>query len=134
MPTQKIGSIVPESQVPVGFPGWRGVHLAVAAILSCLAVIHSALTVRLYEAWSADAVWLLGTGLGLPLLGLLNRSHVGVEPCQERSARFVRSANWGFTVFGIGALIAVPAPEAFVIAGALVAQAVAAHWTLPGPT
>lgn len=116
------------------FALWRRIHLTAAGILCLLATVHSVLTVLLYKTWSADAVWFLGTGLGLLLIGLLNWSHVGLEPCRQPTARFVRWANWGFALFGIGAVIAVPAPQAFVIAGALVGQAVAAHRTLPGPT
>lgn len=122
-----------DRSAPRGFALWRMIHFAAAGTLCLLAAVHSVLTVRLYAVWSADAVWFLGTGLGLLLLGLLNWSHVGLEPCQQPTARFVRWANWGFAFFGIGAVIAVPVPQAFVIGGALVVQAVAAHWTLPGP-
>ena len=120
--------------MPRGLALWRRIHLAATGILCLLAAVHSLLTPRLYQAWSSDAVWFLGTGLGLFLLGSLNWSHVGLEPCRQPTARFVRWSNWGFAGFGIAAVFAVPAPQAFVIAGALVVQAVAAHWTLPGPT
>ena len=116
------------------FALWRRIHLTMAGILCLLATVHSVLTVRFYEVWSAGAVWFLGTGLGLLLVGLLNWSHVGLEPCRQPTAGFVRWANWGFAVFAIAAVIAVPAPQAFVIAGTLLVQALAAHKTLPGPT
>jgi hypothetical protein len=44
----------------------------------------------------------------------------------------VRWANWIFLLFGIGAVVAVPEPQAFVVVSALAVQAVVAHWTLPG--
>jgi hypothetical protein len=38
-----------------------------------------------------------------------------------------------FVLFGLGALVAVPEPQAVVIVAALVLQAVASRWTLRGP-
>jgi hypothetical protein len=95
--------------------------------------VHCAVTPIIYSTWSAGAVWFLGTGLGLLLLGALNLTHVGVEPCQEPTARLTRWANWLFLVFGLGALAAVPELQAMAIVLALAVQAVAAHRTLPGP-
>jgi len=98
-----------------------------------LAIVHSILTFRLYSPWSADAVWFLGTGLGLLLLAVLNLTHIGIEPCRQPTAKLVRWSNWLFTVFGVSAVIAVPEPQAYVILAGLFAQAIAAMSTLPGP-
>lgn len=124
----------PDQPASRGFPMWRRIHLTATGILCLLATVHAVMTGWLHPAWSPDAVWFLGTGLGLLLIGALNWAHVGVEPCRQPTARFVRWANWVFVAFGIGAVIAVPAPQAFVILAALVTQAISAHWTLPGPT
>jgi hypothetical protein len=115
------------------YAAWRRVHLTASTVLCLLAVAHVALTIPIYRAWNPDAVWFMGAGLGLLLLGLLNWAHIGIEPCTMPTTRLVRWANWAFVIFGIGALVAVPEPQAMVIVGALVAQAVAAHRTLPGP-
>lgn len=104
-----------------------------SGLLLILGVLHSALTPVLYSAWSPSAVWFLGTGLGLLLLGALNVSHVGTEPCRQPTARLVRWANWLFLLYGIGAVVAVPEPQAVAVLLGLAGQAVAAHWTLPGP-
>ncbi len=115
------------------FDWWRRAHLVSTVLLCLLATIHSGLTPVLYEAWTPDAVWFLGTGLGLLLLGILNITHVGIEPCQQPTARLVRIANWVFVVFGIGAVLAVPEPQAFAVLLGLAGQAFAGLKTLPGP-
>ena len=117
-----------------GFVSWRRAHLLSAILLCLLATIHSSLTPVLYEAWTPDAVWFLGAGLGLLLLGILNVTHVGIQPCQRPGARLVRAANWVFVVFGLGAVIAVPEPPAFAVLLCLAGQAVAGLKTLLGPT
>ena len=71
--------------------------------------------------------------LALLLLAALNLSHIGVEPCRMPTTRLVRIANWCFAAFGIAAVVAVPEPQAFLVAAALIAQAIACRWTLPGP-
>jgi hypothetical protein len=120
--------------LPSDFPVWRRIHFGGSLLLCALAALHVALTTTLYRSWSADAVWFMGAGLGLLLLSALNIAHLGVEQCRQPTARFVRWANWSFVLFGIGALLAVPMPQAFAIVGSLLAQAVAAHRTLPGPS
>lgn len=112
---------------------FRIVHLMAAGILTLLAIIHSGATWWIYDAWSPDAVWFLGTGLGLLLLGLLNLSHIGIEPCRQPTTRLVRIANWGFAAFGVAAVLAVPEPQAYAVAATLIIQAIACRWTLPGP-
>lgn len=77
-----------------GYRTWRSAHLAAAGLLGLLAVVHSALTFALYPTWSPDAVWFLGTGIGLLLLAVLNWAHIGVEPCLQSTTRLVRIANW----------------------------------------
>ena len=114
----------------MSFGTWRLVHRAATRVLAAFAVLHSGLTAVLYESWSPDGVWFLGTGLGLLLLALMNWSHVGLEPCTMPTAPVVRWANFGFVVFGVGAVIAVPEPQAFLILAALVIQAVAGTATL----
>jgi hypothetical protein len=108
------------------------VHLAASWTLALLALAHSALTVRLYSTWTPDAVWFLGTGLGLLLLAATNLSHIGIAPCAQPTARLVRPANWAFLLFGLGAVVAVPEPQAILVLLALLGQAVASRWTLPG--
>jgi hypothetical protein len=112
------------------FPLWRRVHLTATWILALLAVVHIGVTLFIHSSWSPDAVWFLGTGLGLLLLAAMNRAHLGVEPCSMPTARVVRWANWMFAAFGIAAVLAVPEPQAMVILLALLGQAVASQRTL----
>jgi len=115
------------------FSRWRFVHLLSSGILCVVALIHSALTPVLYRGWSPDALWFLGTGLGLLLLGVSNVTHVGIEPCRQPTARLVRGANWVFLFFGIGAVLTVPEPQAYLVLAGLAGQALSGFRTLPGP-
>ena len=112
------------------FWGWRRVHLAATYSLAVIAVVHSGLTFHYYARWTPDAVWFLGTGLGLLLLAGINRGHIGLGPCDMPTAPIVRGANVLFAVFGTGAVIAVPEPQAYAVLACLVVQAVAAQFTL----
>jgi hypothetical protein len=120
------------SLVDPTFHSWRRVHRSASMTLAVLATVHAVLTMSLYGQWSADAVWFLGTGLGLLLLAGMNLAHVGLEPCRLPTARAVRAANWVFVAFGASAFIAVPEPQAAIIVVAILAQAVTSHRTLPG--
>ena len=115
------------------FAPWRTAHRSASFVLVLLAIAHCLLAVTIYDAWSPDAVWFVGTGLGLLLLAGMNLAHVGLGPCTMPTAPAVRASNWVFVLFGFGALVAVPEPQAAVIVAALVAQAVASHRTLRGP-
>ena len=112
---------------------WRRVHLASSGGLGLAAVAHVAYTLVAFGRWSPDAVWFAGAGLGLLLLGALNYSHLGVQPCLQPTTRLVRLANWGFLLFGISAAWAVPEPQAYFIVLCLGGQVVASRSTLPGP-
>lgn len=118
---------------PGRYSRWRLVHLLSSGTLCLLALIHSALTPVFYRGWPPNAVWFLGTGLGLLLLGGSNVAHVGIEPCRQPTARLVRWANWVFLLFGVGAVLAVPEPQAYLVLAGLAGQAVAGLHTLPGP-
>ena len=114
------------------FPRWRVVHRAASFGLCLLALLHVAVSFTIFDAWTPDAVWFVGTGLGLLLLGGMNLAHVGLEPCRMPTVPAVRTANWAFVVFGVGAVVAVPEPQAVLIVVLLVFQAVASHRTLLG--
>jgi hypothetical protein len=125
------GAHAPE--IDPSFAPWRTAHRSASIVLALLAIAHCALSVMIYDAWSPDAVWFVGTGLGLLFLAGMNLAHVGLVPCTMPTAPAVRVANWVFVLFGLGALVAVPEPQAVVIVAALVLQAVASRWTLRGP-
>ena len=122
-----------EAAVEVAFLRWRRLHRGASWLLAVLALIHSALTFRLGIGWAPDAVWFLGTGLGLLLLALMNLAHVGLGPCPQPTAVAVRYANWFFVAFGVAAVVAVPEPQAYLVLAALVGQALAGTRTLTGP-
>ena len=115
------------------YRAWRRLHILASSTLVVLALVHVGLTPILVPGWTPDAVWFLGTGLGLLLLGALNLSHVGVEPCRMPTTRLIRAANWLFVAFGLAAVWAIPQPQAWGVLGCLLGQALAARHTLPGP-
>jgi hypothetical protein len=84
----------------------------------------------LYDEWSPDAVWFLGTGIALLTIAVVNWAHLGEEPCTLPTAKVVRWLNLVYLLFGIGAVVAVPEPQAYVILAGLVLQAVAGTRTL----
>lgn len=116
------------------FAVWRKVHRVATGVLGGLAVVHSGLTSVFYDSWSPEAVWFLGTGLGLLFLAVGNWSHVGLEPCDLPTAPVIRWANVLFLLFAVGAVIAVPEPQAFVILAAIAVQAIAGFVTLRNST
>lgn len=115
------------------FLRWRRLHRGSSRLLAVLALLHAGLTFRLGLGWTPDAVWFLGTGLGLLLLALMNLAHVGLGPCPQPTAVAVRYANWFFVAFGVAAVLAVPEPQAFLVLAALAGQALAGTRTLTGP-
>jgi hypothetical protein len=122
-----------EAAFEATFFRWRRLHRGSSWLLAVLALIHSALTFRLGVGWSPEAVWFLGTGLGLLLLALMNLAHVGLGPCPQPTAVAVRYVNWCFVAFGVAAVVAVPEPQAYLVLAALVGQALAGTRTLTGP-
>ena len=115
------------------FARWRRIHLLSTGLVILISLAHLGFTPFMYSNWSPDAVLFFGTGLGLLLLGTLNLTHIGIEPCRDRAPRLVRSANWAFVVFSVGASFAVPEPQAYAIVLGLMGQALASRRTLPGP-
>jgi hypothetical protein len=113
---------------------WRRAHLVASSVVTLFALLHAGLTPMLYGTWTPDAVWFLGTGLGLLTVGVLNLTHLGVEPCRQPTAKMVRWTNYLFAIFGVAGAAAVPEPQAMVLIAGLIGQALASHWTLPGPT
>lgn len=77
-------------------------HRGAAAVLGVFSALHPVVTPWVYGEWSADAVWFVGTGLGLLLLAGMNVAHVGLAPCDLPTAPAVRVANWVFVAFGFG--------------------------------
>lgn len=123
----------PTFYIMISFPVWRHIHRISSGLVALVAGIHCAVTFVIYDEWSPDAVWFFGTGVGLLSIAIINIAHVGLEPCRQLTAPVVRWLNWLFVALGIGALVAVPEPQALVIVAGLVGQAVASLVTLPGP-
>jgi hypothetical protein len=111
---------------------WRLVHRTSSVMVALIALIHCGLTFMIYGEWSPDAVWFLGTGIGLFGIAVMNIAHVGLEPCYQPTAPPLRWLNWLFVGLGLAALYAVREPQAFVIVAALVGQAIASLATLSG--
>lgn len=101
-----------------------------SATVSVVALVHCAVTPMMYARLSPNAVWFFGTGLGLLLLGVLNWTHVGVEPCDMPTAPVIRWANLVFLAFGLAAVAAVNEPQAWVVVAGLAGQAIAGWFTL----
>jgi hypothetical protein len=118
---------------PSGYAGWRRLHLSASWIVTAIGITHCVMTAFAFRTWSADSVWFLGAGLAVVLIGLLNLVHIGIQPCRMPTVRFVRAANWVFTVFGASALLAVPEPQAIALVTGLMVQSLASRVTMPGP-
>lgn len=114
----------------MSYPAWRRVHLVASWTVVVFAIFHAALTPVIYDHWSPDAVWFLGTGLGLLVVGAANLTHIGIEPCRQPTAKMVRWTNYLFGAFGVAAVVAVPEPQAMVLLAGLLAQAAASHSTM----
>ncbi len=122
-----------EDVVPAGYAGWRRVHLTASWLVTGVGVAHCVVAWLLHDAWTAEAVWFLGTGLGIVFVGTLNLAHIGLSPCRMPTVRFVHWVNVFYALFAIAALWAVPEPQTVVLVITLVAQVVAGRITLPGP-
>jgi hypothetical protein len=114
------------------FTAWRRVHRASSSLVGVVALVHIAVTFMMYDEWSPDAVWFLGTGVGLLCMAVMNLAHVGLEPCALPTVQAVRWLNWLLVGLGGAAVVAVPEPQAYAILVGLVGQAVASHKTLGG--
>ena len=112
---------------------WRRVHGVASSVVAVVGVAHLAMTPFTYSHWSREVVWSLGTGLALLCLGAVNIALLRAGPSWDETARVIRWTNYAFALFGIAAVIVVPAPEEIAMVGALLVEAVASHWTLPGP-
>ena len=111
----------------------RRIHLTASGLIAAIAVVHIGLAFPIYREWRADAVWFVGSGLGILLLAALNFTHIGVEPCHQPTARFVRAANWLYAVFALFTLLAVPELQTIVLVLLMLIQSLMASRTLPGP-
>ena len=115
------------------FDSWRRIHRISSGTVALIALIHCAMTFMIYHEWSSDAVWFLGTGIGLLAIAVMNIAHVGLEPCRLPTAPAVRWLNWLFVGLGLAALYAIREPQALVIVAGLLGQAIASLATLSGP-
>lgn len=113
------------------FIHWRRLHRSSSYAVGVVALVHSLFTL-MWDSWSPNAVWFLGTGVGLFTIAVINLAHIGPEPCELPSASVVRWLNWIYVVLGLAALVAVREPQAVFIVAALACQAVASGVTLVG--
>ena len=114
------------------FATWRRIHRASSFAVAFVSLVHIGMTFMMYDEWFPDAVWFLGTGVGLLCMAVMNIAHVGLEPCSLPTAPVVRGLNWVVVALGLAAIVAVPEPQALVIVMGLVGQAVAGLVTLKG--
>lgn len=122
-----------QGALPPGYPIWRRLHLVASWMVTVIGLAHCVVTAFAYDAWTERAVWFLGAGLGVLLVGTMNLVHIGLGPCRMPTTRFVRAVNWVYFVFGAAVLVAVPQPQAITLVVALGLQAVVSRVTLPGP-
>lgn len=114
-------------------PAWRRLHFLASALVALVGIVHVARTPFLYRHWTPEALWSVGTGLGLLGLGAVNIALLRAGPSWDEAARVIRWTNYAFALFSIAAVIVVPDAEEFAMVGALLVEAVASRWTLPGP-
>ena len=115
------------------FPMWRRLHFGASSVVALIGALHVGVAPFLYRHWAPDAVWFVGTGLGLLFIGLLNLAQLQAGPAWDHTARITRWTNYAFAIFGIAAVVAVPKAEAVALLSGLILEALASHWTLPGP-
>ncbi len=132
MPEEFVHATLEQEALPPAYATWRRIHLLASWTVTLIGIAHCVVTAFAFGAWTDRAVWFLGAGLGVLLVGALNLVHIGLGPCRMPTTRFVRAANWMYLVFGAAALIAVPEPQAIVLVAALGVQAIASRVTLPG--
>jgi hypothetical protein len=123
----------PDEALPEGYAGWRRVHVLASWLVIGVGAAHGIVTAFTFRAWSPEAVWFLGSALGVLLVGSLNLVHIGLGPCRMPTVRFVRAATLVFALFGAAALVAVPEPQAVVLVVGLGALVLAGRVTMPGP-
>lgn len=102
------------------------VHLVSAIVVLGLALAHTGYTAVAFGSWSPGAVWFAGTGLGLLLLSALNLAARRAVPVPGPVARLAVVANAVGLLFGLGAVLAVPEPQAFVVLAGLAGLALSA--------
>ena len=115
------------------FSVWRQIHRVSSGTVGAIALVHCAATFMFYDRWSPNAVWFLGTGIGMLTIAIINFAHVGLGPCRQPTAPVVRWLDLVFVGLGLAALVAVPEPQALLIVLGLIGQAIASFVTLPGP-
>ncbi len=116
----------------MSFRAWRRIHRTSSFVVGFVSLVHIGVTFIMYDEWSPDAVWFLGTGVGLFCMAVMNVAHVGLEPCALPTAPAVRWLNWMLVALGLAAIVAVPEPQALLILLGLVGQAIASSVTLRG--
>ena len=115
------------------FSIWRRVHRVSSCTVGVVAIAHVLVTFVQYREWSPEAVWFLGTGVGLLCMAVMNFAHVGLEPCAQPTAPPLRWLNWVLVMLGLAAVVAVPEPQAYAILLGLIGQALAGQVTLRIP-
>jgi hypothetical protein len=118
---------------PERFKTWRWIHRASSGLVAVVSLVHIGVTFVMFDEWSPDAVWFLGTGVGLLSIAVMNLAHVGLEPCRIPTAPAIRWLDWIFVALGLAALYAIREPQALAIVLGLAGQAIASARTLPGP-
>lgn len=93
-------------------------------LLLVLGALHAALTPFLYRAPTPEAIWFVGTGVGLVLLGAVNQVARREAP-RTPVRRLALTANWAPAAFGVLVIIAVPRPQAVPVVGSAVGAGVA---------
>lgn len=122
-----------EETLPEGYAGWRRVHLLASWICTGVGLAHLGVAAFSFDSWTARAVWFVGAGLGVLVVGTLNLAHIGLGPCRMPTVAFVRAVNAVYALFGAAAVFAVSEPPAVVLVVVLIAQVIAGRRTLPGP-
>ncbi len=108
-------------------------HVVASAVVTLVGAFHLVMAPFTHRHWSPEVLWSLGTGLALLCLGAVNIALLRAGPSWDETARVIRWTNYAFALFGIAAVIVVPDPEEIAMVAALLVEAVASHWTLPGP-
>lgn len=90
----------------------KAIYKASVWTLIGLGILHTLLTPLFYSAFTIDALWFAGTGLGLLFLGLFNLAVL--KPGVQAALNLCLTANIIGFVYSILLVIILPEPQVFL--------------------
>jgi hypothetical protein len=108
------------------------VHQVCSVGVAALSLVHLGYTVRFHQ-WNAGAVWFSAAGLAWLLLAVVNWA-ARADANALRVRAVTRATNVVAALYVVAVVVAVPEPQAFLLAALVVGQALAGLKVLARPT